>query len=267
MIVTENICSLFFKTTRGTMDKIAKYALLGMFAFVVVSNTAISTSWGAVAREKPALDDKDPLLYDAQVYASNNNVSTEEALRRFQLQDIAGKLGAELSMNETETLAGLWIEHKPKFKIVVLFTRDGEETIKPYLKQYTELADIVEVRTANVSLANLQRDQADASSSANALGIRVQSDINVYNNSVELYITKADRSRFDDALQRREIRLPDTVRVITVEAEQMAIEADQMETDMPLLTSTAQASPEVPGFAIILSIISLLVVTICRRKT
>ncbi len=224
--------------------------LLG--AFTVVN------AQGQDSGGKPALDDKDPLLYDAQVYASNNNVSTEEALRRFRLQEIAGKLNAELSKNETETLAGLWIEHKPKFKIVVLFTRNGEETIKPYLKQYTELADIVEVRTANVSLANLQRDQADASSSASALGIRAPSDINVYNNSVELYITKADRSRFDDALQRREIRLPDTVRVITVEANQMAVEADQMETDMPILTPAVHASPRAPGFDIIFGITGVL---------
>ena len=225
--------------------------LLGAFAVV---NAQEQDSGG-----KPALDDTDPLLYDAQIYASNNNVSTEEALRRFQLQDIAGKLGAELSKNETETLAGFWIEHTPEFRIVVQFTRDGEKTIKPYLKQYTELADIVEVRTANVSLANLQRDQADASSSVNALGIRVQSDINVYNNSVELYITKADRSRFDDALQRGEIRLPDTVRVITVEA---LAEESQDASSSPHV----QASPEVPGFGVLIVITSFLVVTMQRGK-
>ncbi|MDW7727589.1 MAG: hypothetical protein SCH70_10880, partial [Candidatus Methanoperedens sp.] len=41
--------------------------------------------------------------------------------------------------------------------------------------------------------------------------------INIFNNTVELYVVKADKSRFDNALQRREIRLPDKVRVITVE--------------------------------------------------
>ncbi|MGP8323804.1 MAG: S1 family peptidase [Methanosarcinaceae archaeon] len=166
---------------------------------------------------KPALDDKNVLLYDAQIYASNTGVSIDEALRRFQLQDIAGELDAELSMNETGTFAGLWVEHTPKFRIVVQFTRDGEETIKPYLKQHTELASIVEVRTANVSLANLRRAQANASYSVSASGIPANSDINVYNNNVELYVVKADRSRFDNALQRREMRLPDNVRVITVE--------------------------------------------------
>ncbi len=35
------------------MAKIATYALLGMFTFIVFSNTAISTSWDPVAREIP----------------------------------------------------------------------------------------------------------------------------------------------------------------------------------------------------------------------
>ncbi|MBE0427952.1 MAG: hypothetical protein IBX72_15065, partial [Nitrospirae bacterium] len=140
----------------------------------------------------------------------------------------------------------------------VQFTRDGEETIKPYLKQYPELADIVEVRTAKVSLANLQRDQTDASSSANALGIRVPSGINAYNNSVELYITKADRSRFDDALQRREIRLPDTVRMITVEA----LAEDLVEEFRDVSSSpVGQASPEVPGLGIFSVILGFLAVS------
>ncbi len=220
---------------------------------VLLGPFTVVNAQGQDSGGKPALNDKDPLLYDAQGYASNNNVSTEEALHRFQLQDIAGKLDAELSKNETITFAGLWIEHKPKFKIVVQFTRDGEETIKPYLKQHAELANIVEVRTANVSLANLQRDQANASSSARALDIPVESDINLYNNSVELYMTNADRSRFDEALKRGEIRLPDSVRVITVEAEQMGI-------DMPLITPTAQATSTAPGFEMVIGIIGILVV-------
>ncbi len=184
--------------------------LLASVALVVVVNAQDSGG-------KPALNNKDPLLYDAQIYASNNNISTEEALHRFQIQDIAGKLDAELSMNETGTFAGLWVEHKPKFKIVVQFTRSGEETIKPYMKQHAELANIVEVRTAKESLANLQRDQANALYLARASGIPVESDINVYNNSVELYMTKSDRSRFDDDLLRREGRLSDKVRVVAVE--------------------------------------------------
>ncbi len=227
-------------------------SVLALIGAVSVVNAQGQDSGG-----KPALDDKDALLYDAQGYASNTGVSVEEALHRFQLQDIAGKLDAELSMNETGTFAGLWVEHKPQFKIVVQFTRNGEETIKPYMNQHVELANIVEVRTANVSLANLQRDQADSSSSVDASGIRVQSGIDVYENSVKLYLAKADKSRFDDALQRNEIKLPDTVRVIMVDA--MAEEYQEE-------SSSPAASPKAPGFGVILALTGLLVVMMRRGK-
>ncbi|KAF5431667.1 hypothetical protein C5S36_10055 [Candidatus Methanophagaceae archaeon] len=193
--------------------------LLGAFTVVNAQGQDSSGKLAFDDKEDPLLYaiEEDPLLYDAPGYAADTGVSIDEALHRFQLQDIAGELGAELTTNETETFAGLWIVHIPEFRVVVQFTRDGEETIKPYLKRHTELANIVEVRTANVSLADLRRAHADATYSVSALDIPVESGISVSNNSVELYVLKADRSRFDDALQRREIRLSDKVRVITVE--------------------------------------------------
>jgi len=203
---------------------------------VLLGSFAVVNAQGQDDGTNPAKE----LLFDAQVYASNMNVSVDEAILRFQLQDIAGDLDAELTTNETETFAGLWIEHIPEFRVVVQFTRDGEETMKPYLKKYPEFADIVEVRnTAKVSLADLQRAQADASYSVSASDIPVESDINIYNNSVELYMTKSDRSRFDDALQRNEIQLPDKVRVITVEAEAMGILEADIYGGLPLSTCTS----------------------------
>ena len=50
-----------------------------------------------------------------------------------------------MEANEQPTFGGLWIQHKPEFKAVVAFTRDGEETVRPYI-QGTSLADMVEVR-------------------------------------------------------------------------------------------------------------------------
>ncbi len=219
------------------MNKSKSMQLGAMLAAMLLASMVLVPAVSAQGQDSDGKTAVNPLLYDAQIYASNNNVSTEEALNRFQLQDIAGELDSELNMNETETFAGLWIEHKPKFKIVVQFTRNGEETIKPYLKQHSELANIVEVRTANMSLANLRRDQADASSSVSASGIPTNSNVNVSSNAVELYVAKADRSRFDNALQRREIRLPDRVRVITVEA--LAENTAYIYGGLPLSTCTS----------------------------
>jgi hypothetical protein len=182
-------------------------------------------------------------------------VSTDEALRRLQLQDSIGELGAELDTNEVATFAGLWIEHTPKYRVVVQFTRDSEETIKPYLERHTELADIVEVRTANVSLADLQKAQANVMDSVRALGIPADSGISLDTNSVELYMTEADRSRFDDALQRGEIQLPDNVMAITVESLAEPTN-DSYDGETPPLDETPCES--VPGFGLLGGLVAVL---------
>jgi len=191
---------------------------LSLILVVVLVIASALSPFGAVAqgtegKSSVLFNDNDPLLWDAQVYASNMGVSLDEAIRRFQLQDIAGDLDAELSMKEAETFAGLWLEHTPEFRLVVQFTRNAEETIKPYISK--ELADIVEVRTAKVSLLELQKAQDDVISSVSGLDIPVESGINVFENRVELYVV--DRARFDEAVQEGKVQLPDNVVVITVE--------------------------------------------------
>lgn len=215
---------------------------------------------------KTALDNMDPMLYDTQIYASNNNINIEEALRRFQLQDIAGKLNAELSTNEAETFAGLWIVHNPDFKIVVQFTRDGGETIKPYLKPYTELDNIVEVRTTRVSLSDLQRAQANASESARALDIPVDSGINVHNNSVELYVAKTDRSRFDDALQRSSTQLPNIVRVVTVEAIARVVMDEPLVNNVPVNDTPANRIPFIGATGTLMILIGTVLLVYYRKQ-
>ncbi|MBI5840472.1 MAG: hypothetical protein HZB19_10245 [Chloroflexi bacterium] len=77
--------------------------------------------------------ENDPDLGDVETYAKFHGVSVEEALRRFHIQDIARALQADVSANEAETFAGLWVEHSPEFRIVVLFAGDINQKIKPYI--------------------------------------------------------------------------------------------------------------------------------------
>ena len=73
----------------------------------------------------------DPLCRDAQQYAEEMGVDVEEAMRRLALQDPIGELNATLAARESDTFGGLWVEHQPEYKVVVLFTRNGEETLRP----------------------------------------------------------------------------------------------------------------------------------------
>jgi len=127
----------------------------------------------------------------------------------------------ELRTKEIETFAGLWIEHTPEFKFVVQFTRNGEKTIKPYLNKYPEFAKVVEVRnTAKVSLDDLRRAHVSILSSNSMSNIPINSNINVFENCIELYVKTGDYDLLKNALQKTKIydEVKNKVKIIQVEA-------------------------------------------------
>lgn len=157
--------------------------------------------------------DLNPETFDMEMYAKEQGVDLAEARHRFALQDIAGDLEAKLVENESETFAGLWLEHSPAFRVVVQFT-EANKDISAYV--IPELAEVVEVRTAKVALSVLEADQLAAMAAADKAGIPAESEINVQANAVELYVV--DRSRLDSAVAEGRLQLPPTVQVTTIEA-------------------------------------------------
>jgi hypothetical protein len=87
---------------------------------------------------------------DVQYYANDIGVDVEEAAYRLSLQESIGRLNACLNSEEKDTFAGLWIEHEPGYQVFAAFTRDGENTLEPYLTG-SALEDIVTVRSAAVT--------------------------------------------------------------------------------------------------------------------
>ena len=145
------------------------------------------------------------------MYAVDFGVELPEAIRRLTLQRPIGKLGAALESNEADTLGGFWIQHEPEYRVVVAFTRDGEETIAKYV-QDGPLKDIIEVRTVDATLEELKRSQREAGSIVRGLGFQAASGINVYENRAEIYVH--DASRVEEGLQDSGQTLPAHVRII-----------------------------------------------------
>ena len=155
----------------------------------------------------------DALGMDAAMYASDYGVTLEEAKRRLGLQGSAGALQADLMGSESATFGGLWIQHEPDFKIVVRFTRDGESTVRPYVTGGA-LSGIVEVRTADATLNDLKTAQASATTLARGFGIPVESQIDVIENRVKLFVV--DKAGLDSSLTTSAVQLPSKVDVVTV---------------------------------------------------
>jgi hypothetical protein len=135
---------------------------------------------------------------DANEYARRFDVTLGEAAQRLRYQDQIGGLAETLAANEPDTYAGLWIEHEPVYRIVVRFTRDPEDTLRPYLEGLP-FAGQVEALGARHTLAELEVTYAYTLPQLEALDFGVSSSLSVQNNRVEVYVS--DRAWFISELR------------------------------------------------------------------
>lgn len=179
----------------------------------VPADDSVQTTGPSSQSTTPTVEVSDAFRQDAATMAKDMGISVDEAIRRLQLQGSIGTLVAALEQHEAGTFAGLWIQHEPVYRVAVAFTRNGPETIRPYIAN-TPLADVIDVRSANVTYAELKVAQQKTQQLLQGLSLSVASGINIQENRVELYVT--DRTLFDTTLQQANVHLPDHVVVMTV---------------------------------------------------
>ena len=150
----------------------------------------------------------------AQAHAEMHGVTVEQATEHLALQKTAGLLEEQLVLYESDTFAGIWIQHGPEFTVVAKFTSDdGESIIRPHIEG-GDLNGLVRVGTAANTMAALQQAQAAAKTTGESVDTETESDINVFENRVELYVL--DKSGFEDNLTERGTTLPAAVLVLQV---------------------------------------------------
>lgn len=185
-----------------------------------------SATTGGAAREvtndDPAgclVSDDPAIRADARAYARDEGIPLDEARRRLRLgiclTDDLADLERELSNDEAGTFAGMWGQRPSEYGYLVLFTRDGEETIRPYLEDEPEqLRRHVEARSgAEATLEELgaaQREVGQVFDHLNNEG--AASSTNVKRNRVEVYVK--DKARFEAALRQEGVHLPEHVVVL-----------------------------------------------------
>ena len=90
----------------------------------------------------------------------------------------------------------------------MVFTRDGQETVRQYI-QVGPLEELVEVRHADATLPELMKAQAEAHEIVSRVGFQVASGINVFENRVELYAD--NRAQLEEAIEENGLALTDHV--------------------------------------------------------
>lgn len=180
-----------------------KCMLLCSLVFVLFSGSLPASSQPSAA-----------LLEDAQSYAKETGTTVEEAVRRLQLQHEIGDLNAALLAEEPATFAGLRIEHKPQYRVVARFTDPAAEARLRARVAGGTLNGLVETRSARWSLAELEKRRGEVRGHARRANIRTNSEINITENRVEVYVL--DPEKLTAALGRARARIPEGVLIVRV---------------------------------------------------
>jgi hypothetical protein len=179
-------------------------------------------------------EDSSALFHDASSYAEDNNTSIDEAMNRLRLQDTIGEFGESIELGEQDVFAGAWIQHNPEFKVIVLLTNGNEDTILSYATSHG-LEDLIEVRSAPLSLVDLSSTREQLVQTLLNLGLVFDSDINVHLNEIEFYVL--DESEFRSSLVENNLDLPDFVKII--ETPELATPAVDIYAGLALRTCTS----------------------------
>jgi hypothetical protein len=142
----------------------------------------------------------------AQDVADRYRIDVDEAIRRLRVGDEISRLNAALMSDEGDTFGGLWVEHEPAFRVVVSFTRDGEQTIQPYL-QGKPWADLVEVREVRATHEELLSAAILTRRALEQLPFQVRASVDIQGNRVAVWVT--DPEWFEAELRQAGIELPE----------------------------------------------------------
>ena len=216
-------------------SRVARVAIsLAVLASLVTISVIVAGATGGSA--------ENPLARDAQDYAVQFGTTVDEAERRLNLQEAIGKLDHKLTTGESDTFAGLWIQHEPDFKVIVKFTEGGESTLRRYISG-GDLEDLVEVGTAANTMASLRQAQTDAKSASDSIEVLTESGINVFENRAELYIL--DKDSFNSLLESEGLELPQNVSVKQVD--EFSSQATSIYGGLEVSTSTGDCTT---GFSV-----------------
>ncbi|PJL11189.1 hypothetical protein B9Y66_19305 [Stenotrophomonas maltophilia] len=130
----------------------------------------------------------------AYTYSRVFNVSEAEAEYRSMKSISAAALEARIQASEPDTFGGLYIEHQPDFKIVVLFTKKPAETLAKYTQD-----PVFTGRVSAQSLEMLLATQAEAEAQLLAKKVEFESGVDIKQSIVTFYVK-------DEAAARRALR-------------------------------------------------------------
>ena len=145
---------------------------------IALAITASSISANAQTPESP------PTVVDpvSQSYATSYGVDLSEANRRLALLSKIVDLDARLRAQAGDSYAGLYVEHTPKFRVMVRFIGDAAANLRAVTSD-----PLFESQSAAVTLKSLETAHARVTDLLARLGIDFEGDVNVRANGVSIF--------------------------------------------------------------------------------
>lgn len=125
----------------------------------------------------------------AHTYAQTYGVSVDEAARRLARQADIGALEQRMQTERPDTFAGLYIEHRPAYRVVVRFTGDAQAQLAAYTGDPLYVA-----QTAPRSLQVLRGTQDLLGQRLHAAGIEFMSGTDVKTSQVDIYVLDVEKA-------------------------------------------------------------------------
>lgn len=149
-----------------------------------------SAAVGAQSQDR-LLTNEEAIAADAVAYAAEFGVSQKEAIRRLALQPLAGDLISDAEKLLGDEFAGGWIEHNPKYGIVVRFT--GSRSPDGAAFQQSGIAAGLSVRfeKATQSIGQLKAALGRVRDELQRAGVDAATDIDVRSGRVQVSVTQS----------------------------------------------------------------------------
>jgi hypothetical protein len=198
--------------------KLRKVLLVCLIVLLVQVPTA-TFAQGEGPGQNPLVvrDSEEAYRVDAEAYVAAFGGTIDEAVRRLKLQEKIIELDEKLQAHERGAFAGLWIEHTPRFRVIVQFTHGGKEVVLPYVQKgrLAVLENVVEVQNAPISLGQLRNSHEGVIQDIQATGVPFESDIVLQTSSINVYVTS--REQLETAMSNIGRPFPGNVQVVEVE--------------------------------------------------
>lgn len=138
----------------------------------------------------PSSAGAEPMSDEISDYMRATGVSVADAEEQVVWQAEAGELSEALRDAQPKTFGGLFIEHVPTYKVVVLSTSGDAGTVDTYIAG-TSLKPVLDVRSAEYSLEALEADQIAL---AKALGPSFPVSLSVTQNRVVVEVPRGGQA-------------------------------------------------------------------------